>query len=87
MVRSTPLRLGVGWLKGPAGRLTYCPGADGQRPLRCEARMLKLSFGGRAQSPAVDASRETGQALFTDDGLYAEVHTLPLRLLRVERAG
>jgi hypothetical protein len=48
--------------------------------------MLKLCFGGRAQGPVADASRDTCQAPFTDDGLYAEAHTLPLRLLRVERA-
>ncbi|MCX5562830.1 MULTISPECIES: hypothetical protein [unclassified Streptomyces] len=57
-MRITPLRgLGVAWLKCPACRLKCRPTAVGtdERCPRCgEARMLKLSFGGRSAHPARD---------------------------------
>ncbi|WP_329374465.1 hypothetical protein [Streptomyces sp. NBC_01483] len=51
-MRIIPLRgAGVAWFKCPACRLKCRPtavGPDGQCPRCCGARMLKLSFGGRA---------------------------------------
>jgi hypothetical protein len=58
-VRVIPLHgAGVAWLKCPACRLKCRPaavGQGGQCPRCGEARMLKLSFGGRpAVSPSDD---------------------------------
>jgi len=60
-VRIIPLRgAGVAWLKCPACRLKCRPtavGPDGQCPRCGEARMLKLSFGGRATVSSSDGGR------------------------------
>ena len=57
-MRIIPLRgAGVAWFKCPACRLKCRPtavGEDGLCPRCGEARMLKLSFGGRGSRPAPD---------------------------------
>ena len=60
-MRIIPLRgAGVAWFKCPACRLKCRPtavGPDGQCPRCGEARMLKLSFGGRAMAASPDGDR------------------------------
>jgi hypothetical protein len=60
-VRIIPLHgAGVAWFKCPACRLKCRPtavGPDGQCPRCGEARMLKLSFGGRAKPSPPDGGR------------------------------
>ncbi|GAA2632327.1 hypothetical protein [Streptomyces vastus] len=60
-MRIIPLRgAGVVWFKCPACRLKCRPpavGAEGRCPRCSEARMLKLSFGGRVTTSAADGDR------------------------------
>ncbi|MFG2549521.1 hypothetical protein [Streptomyces sp. NPDC048581] len=60
-MRITPLRgNGVTWLKCPACRLKCRPtavGSDGNCPRCGSARLLKLSFGGRAVQPVPGTSQ------------------------------
>jgi hypothetical protein len=60
-VRITPLRgTGITWLKCPACRLKCRPtaiAADGTCPRCGNARLLKLSSGGRADQSAPDTNR------------------------------
>ncbi|MFI5882894.1 hypothetical protein [Streptomyces sp. NPDC051554] len=60
-MRIIPLRgTGVAWFKCPACRLKCRPtavGPDGRCPRCGGARMVKLSFGGRATAPSLDGER------------------------------
>ncbi|MEU8869055.1 hypothetical protein [Streptomyces umbrinus] len=60
-MRIIPLHgTGVAWFKCPACRLKCRPsavGPDGQCPRCDQARMLKLSFGGRSAIAASDRNR------------------------------